>query len=191
MKKKKGGNYYGKYRGTVVNNIDPLSIGRLFVEVPDLGLFPTSWALPSFPFSGRSMGFWALPQIGAGVWVEFEQGDSEYPIWSGCWFGGLEELPTDALLAPPPLPSIVLQSQTGNAIVISDLPGKGGIELRMRGGPLGAKISMDDTGLTLSFGQFAEIKLDPSGVTITSNTGPVQVNGKPVAINGANLTILP
>ena len=117
MKKKKGGNYFGKYRGTVVNNIDPRSLGRLFVIVPDLGEFPTSWAMPSFPFSGRSMGFWALPQIGAGVWVEFEQGDSNYPIWAGCWFGGAEELPTDALLAPPLLPNIVIQSQTANRLM--------------------------------------------------------------------------
>jgi len=31
------------------------------------------------------MGLFALPSVGAGVWIEFEHGDPDYPIWSGCW----------------------------------------------------------------------------------------------------------
>ena len=187
MRKKKGGNYFGKYRGTVVNNIDPRSLGRLFVIVPDLGEFPTSWAMPSFPFSGRSMGFWALPQIGAGVWVEFEQGDSNYPIWAGCWFGGAEELPTDALLAPPLLPNIVIQSQTANKIVLSDVPGVGGILLQTR---TGAKIEINDLGITITNGLGEEIQMLPGIINIKCS-GPVSVKGNPIALNGANLTVLP
>ena len=39
--------YFGKYRGTVVNNVDPLQIGRILVMVPDVsGIVPTSWAMP-------------------------------------------------------------------------------------------------------------------------------------------------
>ena len=73
--------YYGKYRGTVLNNIDPMQMGRLQVQVPDVaGLIPTSWAMPCFPASGKQMGAYMLPQIGAGVWVEFEQGNMDYPI---------------------------------------------------------------------------------------------------------------
>ena len=76
--------FYGKYRGTVLNNIDPMQPGRLLVVVPDVhGLAPSSWALPCFPFAGMQTGAWALPQIGAHVWVEFEQGDPDRPIWSG------------------------------------------------------------------------------------------------------------
>ena len=78
--------YYGKYRGMVVSNIDPMQQGRLQVQVSDvLGLNVLNWALPCLPFAGRQMGWWALPQIGAGVWVEFEQGNPDYPIWTGCW----------------------------------------------------------------------------------------------------------
>ena len=90
--------YYGKYRGAVINNVDPMQQGRLQVQVPDvLGLNSLNWALPCLPFTGRQMGWWALPQIGAGVWVEFEQGNPDYPIWAGCWYGNASEVPALAL----------------------------------------------------------------------------------------------
>ena len=86
--------YVGKFRGTVINNVDPLQIGRLQVQVPDIGgLIPSSWAMPCFPLTGKQMGAYMIPQIGAGVWVEFEQGNPDYPIWSGCWFGSAAEVP--------------------------------------------------------------------------------------------------
>ena len=72
--------YYGKYRGTVLNNVDPMQQGRLQVDVPDvLGGMPSSWAMPCVPFAGTQAGMWAVPDIGSGVWMEFEQGDSELP----------------------------------------------------------------------------------------------------------------
>ena len=49
--------FYGKYRGTVINNVDPMQMGRLQVQVPDVaGLLPTSWAMPCFPFGGQTDG---------------------------------------------------------------------------------------------------------------------------------------
>ena len=89
------GKYYGKYRGTVVNNIDPMQIGRLTVQVPDVkGLIPSTWAMPCFPVTGKQMGAYMIPQIGAGVWVEFEAGDVSRPIWVGCWWES-GKVPTD------------------------------------------------------------------------------------------------
>ena len=83
--------FYGKYRGTVVNNIDPLLRGRLLLEVPDVtSLSPTSWAEPCVPLAGPTgppMGVYMVPPIGAGVWVEFERGDPSKPIWVGCRWG--------------------------------------------------------------------------------------------------------
>ena len=86
--------FYGKYRGMVINNIDPMQMGRIMVQVPDvLGPIPSSWAMPCFPVTGKQMGFWSIPQIGTGVWVEFEQGDPDHPIWSGCWYGSAADVP--------------------------------------------------------------------------------------------------
>jgi len=76
--------YYGKYRGLVLNNVDPLQKGRLLVQVPDvLGLSTSSWAMPCVPVAGPQMGTYFIPIIGSGVWIEFEGGNPDYPIWTG------------------------------------------------------------------------------------------------------------
>ena len=141
--------HFGKYRGMVVNNVDPLQIGRLLVQVPDvLGPIPSSWAMPCLPFTGKQMGMWCLPQIGTGVWVEFEQGNPDFPIWSGCWYGVAAEVPALALAAPPAIPNIVLQTTAQNTLMLSDLPGPtGGILLKTT---TGAFISVNDLGITIS-----------------------------------------
>jgi len=164
--------FYGKYRGTVLNPIDPMQMGRIQVQVPDVtSLLPTSWAMPCFPLSGKQMGMWAIPQIGAGVWVEFEQGNPDYPIWSGCWFGSAAEVPALALSAPPPLSDIVLQTALQNTLLISDLPGPaGGILLKTT---TGALISINDVGITLSNGKGATIVM--TGPSVTINAGALVV----------------
>jgi uncharacterized protein involved in type VI secretion and phage assembly len=170
----------------VLSNVDPLQQGRLLVQMAGNDVFPSSWAMPCFPFTGRNMGWWALPQIGAGVWLEFEQGDLDYPIWSGCWFGGSDELPDDALAAPPLLPNIVIQSQTQNKIVISDIPGVGGISLKTR---TGAEITIDDLGITISNGKGASIKMIGPTVVIETS-GPISVKGATVTINDGALSVI-
>jgi uncharacterized protein involved in type VI secretion and phage assembly len=150
--------YFGKYRGMVVNNVDPLQLGRILVQVPDvLGPIPSSWAMPSMPFSGKQMGMWCLPQIGTGVWIEFEQGDPDKPIWSGAWYGSAAEVPALALAAPPGVPNIVLQTTAQNTIMLSDVPGPtGGILLKTT---TGAFIAVNDLGITISNGKGATITL--------------------------------
>jgi hypothetical protein len=167
-----GQKYFGKYRGTVLNNIDPLQIGRLMVQVSDVeGLFPSSWAMPCFPIAGRQMGAYMIPQIGAGVWVEYEQGDADYPIWTGCWYGSVGEVPQLALVGNPASPNIVLQSALQNSIVISDLPGPtGGIMLRSTSG---ATIIVNDTGIYIQNGKGASLVL--VGPQVTINGGALMV----------------
>src|SRR5262245_36814850 len=94
--------FYGKYRGTVTDNQDPLMLGRIKAKVPDvLGDLESGWALPCLPFGGDKTGLFALPKVGARVWYEFEQGDPDRPIWSGCWWGSAAEMPPPVLLSPP------------------------------------------------------------------------------------------
>ncbi len=82
------GQFFGKYRGTVLNNIDPMQMGRLQASVPDVAnVLPTSWALPCLPLGGIQAGIFTVPAIGASVWIEFEHGDPDYPIWTGCFLG--------------------------------------------------------------------------------------------------------
>ena len=86
------GHYFGKYRGTVSDNADPTSRGRLKVKVPALLASLEVWAMPCVPYAGKKVGFYSLPAVGTGVWIEFEAGDPSYPIWTGCFWGD-NELP--------------------------------------------------------------------------------------------------
>ncbi len=81
--------YYGKYRGYVSEVNDPESRGRIRARVPRLlgEDTPTGWALPASPYAGPDQGLFAVPELGAGVWIEFEEGDLSRPIWSGMWWG--------------------------------------------------------------------------------------------------------
>jgi uncharacterized protein involved in type VI secretion and phage assembly len=164
--------YYGKYRGMVLNNVDPLQKGRIQVQVPDvLGLGLSSWAMPCMPMTGVQAGVYAVPPIGAGVWVEFEGGNPEAPIWTGGFWGTAAEVPALAL-APslPASPNIVLQTMGQNSIVVSDVPGTGGILLKSPGG---AMILVNDVGITISNGRGASIVL--AGPSVTVNNGALVV----------------
>ena len=145
--------FFGKYRGTVINNIDPMMEGRLMVEVPDvLSLAPSSWALPCVPLAGPTgppMGVYLVPPIGAGVWIEFEKGDPDYPIWVGCRWGSAACVPTLALAGLPVSPNIVLQTAGQTAVVISDVPAMG-VMLKSAAGT--SMILVNDIGITIQNG---------------------------------------
>lgn len=164
--------YFGKYRGVVVNHIDPMQQGRLQVQVPDvLGLNSLNWALPCMPFAGRQAGWWAIPTPGTGVWVEFEQGDPSYPIWVGCRWGAASDVPPLAHAGLPISPNIVLQTAGQNTLVISDLPGPaGGIMLKSA---TGATLIVNDTGIYIQNGKGASIVM--TGPTVDVNMGALTV----------------
>jgi len=156
--------FFGKYRGSVANNLDPLSSGRLQVEVPAvLGPGSLSWAQPCVPFAGNDIGFFMLPPVGANVWVEFEAGDPDYPIWAGCFWG------TDTAPAAPAIETTrVIKTDTAT-VTIDDLPGAGGVTIEMASG---AKIAMTATGIEITNGT-ASITLQGPNVSI--NNGALEV----------------
>jgi hypothetical protein len=155
--------YYGKYRGTVVNNVDPEQRGRMMLEVPAvLGAIPSSWAEPCTPLSGPTgppMGVYFVPPIGAGVWAEFEAGDPDRPIWSGCRWGSQSDVPSAATMGNPADPNLVIQSLLQHSIVVSDMPpspATGGIILQST---TGAMIVVNDSGIYLNNGKGATVEL--------------------------------
>jgi hypothetical protein len=171
------GEYWGKYRGTVLQNVDPERKGRLQIEVPDvMSLLPTSWAEPCVPLAGPTgppMGVYMVPPIGAGVWVEFEHGDPNRPVWVGCRWGLQSDIPTLAQLGNPADPPIVIQSLLQHSIMISDMPptpATGGIILKST---TGAMIVVNDSGIYISNGKGAMITL--IGTVIDFNTGALTI----------------
>ncbi len=164
--------FLGKFRGTVINNVDPMNQGRIQAIVPDVStVIPTSWAMPCVPMAGIQTGVLAVPPIGGGVWIEFEQGDPDYPIWVGGFFGSAAEIPALALLAPPAVPSITMQTPLQNGITVNDVPGPtGGIMLKSA---TGATIIVNDTGIYIQNGKGASIVM--TGPTVTVNQGALVV----------------
>lgn len=185
---KESNRYYGKYRGTVFNNIDPEQRGRIQALVPAVqGVVPTTYALPCFPIAGKQEGMFMVPQIGAAVWIEFEQGDPDYPIWTGCFWGESPAAPAiphpeipQAAVIPPPLPlgqNILIQTTLQHMLLISDAvpipvmapipapttPGTGGIVLRS---PSGAMIVVNDAGIFINNGKGASIEMIGPSVMI-------------------------
>jgi uncharacterized protein involved in type VI secretion and phage assembly len=171
--------FYGKYRGKVTSNTDPQNIGRLQVSVPAVfGEFPSNWALPSVPYAGQQSAFYAIPPVQANVWVEFEGGDPERPIWSGC-FWGTGEVPSTALAAAATVPHLLFQTSGQTTLQVSDAPGPtGGIMLKTASG---AAITINDTGITITNGQGATIKL--TGAAITIDGTPTSINSSALVVN--------
>lgn len=80
--------FFGKYRAVVVKNADPEMRGRITAQVPDvLGTEPSLWAEACIPFHELQKTHnitHIVPSIGTPIWIEFEGGDINYPVWAGC-----------------------------------------------------------------------------------------------------------
>ncbi len=151
--------FFGKYRGVVVD-VDAKTM-RVKANVPAvLGQQPSGWARASVPFAGDSMGFAFLPDVGAGVWIEFEGGDVSLPIWSGgYWRDG--EQPSDATATVLAIVTKAKQKillDTGGTITISD-----------------------DNGNTLT--------LDSNGISIEKSGQSIALGSSSVSINNGSLEV--
>lgn len=186
--------YYGKYRAFVSDNADPENRGRLRLQIPDaLGdNIISGWALPCAPYGGSAgLGFFFIPDKDAGVWVEFEQGNLDYPVWVGTFWakpGGTTEVPDPASSQSPPTSKII---QTANhtieladangseAITITDNANNNVVSLSKDG----VKITADkDIELTakggLKINADKDIELTAQGdLKITATNVKVQVSG--------------
>lgn len=157
--------FFGKYRGTVANNMDPMQQGRVQVRVPAvLGEGSLSWAMPCVPYAGNGVGLFAIPPNGANVWVEFEGGDPDYPIWSGCFWG------TGEVPAMPALPLKKVFKTDTATITLDDTPGAGGITIETISG---MKITFTIAGIEISNGQGGAIKF--TGPQVSVNNGALEV----------------
>jgi uncharacterized protein involved in type VI secretion and phage assembly len=155
-----GGNsrrYYGKYRGLVIENLDPEQLGRVLLQCPDvLGEIPSSWAMPCVPSAGIQAGCFMVPPIGSQVWVEFEQGDPDFPIWTGGFWGLVADVPIFAT-APPAIPpggNIVFQTTGQNMLMVSDAPPSTGIYIN---NGQGASLTMIGPAVTVNLGALTVI----------------------------------
>lgn len=155
--------YFGKYRGIVDDNNDPDNLGRIKARVPEIygdeQISP--WAYPVVPFAGSAHGLVLLPEVGDGVWIEFEAGDTSRPLWTGCWWAS-GEMPTVGKID-----SRVLVTSGGHQVILDD--GNQELKLIHSGG---AEIKMTNTEITFKISS-TQIKLSATGVDI--NNGAFKV----------------
>jgi uncharacterized protein involved in type VI secretion and phage assembly len=174
--------YWGKYRGRVVDNQDPAGLGRLKVSVPSV-LGPdvvTGWATPCTPYGGAAdQGLFYLPEREAGVWVEFEEGDLEFPIWVGTYWskpddGSQIPLPNDAdgteADEPPSVPTCkTIKTLKGHTLQFEDAEGAEGILLME--GSKGHLVTLNADGVTVTDAAGNEVVLNDDGIRLTDLTG--------------------
>jgi len=152
--------FFGKYRGSVTA-VDPTTL-RIKAKVPSvLADQATGWCEPCVPYAGSGVGMAFLPEVGCGVWIEFEGGDVSYPVWVGCyWRDG--ELPSDAT---PAVKTIVTKS--GHKILLDD----------------------DAETITISDPNNNIITLDSSGITLQRGSSSVAISDSEVNINDGALEV--
>jgi uncharacterized protein involved in type VI secretion and phage assembly len=154
----------GKHRGIVVNNVDPMQLGRVQVALPGLGSEKNGiWAMPCVPYAGKGVGFFAMPSVGTNVWVEFENGNPDRPIWAGCFWGKGEV----------PLPSaaeVKTLTTEQSAITLDDTSEGAGITIETKAG---MKIVITASGIEIDNGQGGNIRI--TGPKVSVNGGALEV----------------
>ena len=160
--------YYGKYRGIVTDNGDPDDLGRIKAKVPRLlNDEESGWALPAFIYGGISeQGFFAVPDVNAGVWIEFEGGDLSYPIWTGTWYSS-GMIPESAKPAQK-----VLKTQSGHKLILDDDAGT--LEITDSNGN---SITMDSSVITIAAGNATKIVIDAPQIELVDGASHALVFG--------------
>jgi hypothetical protein len=165
--------FQGKYRGKVINNIDPLMCGRIIASVPAIAELPLTWATPCVPYAGRMVGLFAVPPIGANVWIEFEGGDLSKPIWTGC-FWGKGEVPIQ-----PAVPTTKVFKTELVTLCINDLLAEVKLEVKT---PAGIQtVVMNLAGIKLS-SNAVTVTITPTAIELKNAVASVSVAPQAVAL---------
>lgn len=190
---------FGKYRGFVTDNADPDKLGRVKLRVPALlGDQETGWALPCLPCGGlANQGFFCVPGVGAQIWVEFEGGNLDFPIWTGSFWQQPGDAPTE--VQDPPTTQ-VLRSAKGHVFLIEDKDDAEEVKLLHMSG---AALDMDKDGnLALTDQAGAKLTLDAkngqvlledangNSLTMSSQGATVQdANGNKIEMTAAGVKV--
>ena len=192
--------YYGKYRGFVADNRDPERRGRMKLRVPTvLGDQETGWALPCLPFGGlANQGLFMIPEVDAQVWVEFEEGNLDHPIWVGVFWQQASDTPQEAALEEPT--SRVIRTPSGHLLQFDDLAGEERFRLAH---PAGTELTIDPQGtveledaagakLTMNAESNEVILEDSNGNKVTMSSSGTLVedsNGNKIEMAASGITV--
>ena len=173
--------FFGKYRGVAMDTLDPLALGRILVECPALSGALLNWAMPCVPYAGAGVGAFVVPPIGASVWVEFEGGDPDYPVWTGCfWTEGQSPFVEG--------PTSVLKTNTVT-VTVDDRPEGANFDLSVEpngGDPI--RISAGVGGLTITVGAIRLSAMD-GAVTVASGGSLLTLTPDTAALSAGSASL--
>lgn len=80
--------YSGLYKGIVSNIDDPEKRGRIKCLIPDVlgDRVESAWCEPCVPVAYDYGGDFCLPQLNETIWLAFEKGNSNFPVYLGNWW---------------------------------------------------------------------------------------------------------
>jgi uncharacterized protein involved in type VI secretion and phage assembly len=184
----------------VVDNRDPEKRGRLKLKVPTvLGDQDTGWALPCLPFGGlANQGLFMIPEVDAQVWVEFEEGNLDHPIWVGVFWQQTSDTPEEAALDEPT--TRIIRTPSGHVLQFDDQSGEEQFRLAH---PAGTELTINPQGtveltdaagakLTLDSESNQVILEDSNGNTVTLDASGTKIqdsNGNQVEMAAAGITL--
>jgi uncharacterized protein involved in type VI secretion and phage assembly len=177
------GRFYSVYRAKVVDNKDPDFLGRIKVSCPYMnrGADLPQWVVPMPSFAGADHGIIFVPEIGEGVWIKFERGDKDYPMYTAQWWG-TGEMPADFKKNPPTARGI--RTKAKHQLLFDDDPAKLKVELRTSKGHI---IQVDEIAETLLIKTVKGMKMlfedktkkitvtDAGGDTLTMSNGATKI----------------
>jgi len=179
------GKYYGKYSGAVTDNQDKDQVGKIKVNVPSV--FGSDMEVTARPC--LTYGHFFIPSVGTKVWVEFEAGDPNFPIWVGAWYPQ-GSTPPQAANSPPD--NRVIQTASGHTIEIMDKDGAEKIVIKHKGNSF---VSIDKDGTVIVGNQNGSmlvldaknaqalvveqhgnvVSMDSKGIVMTQHTGKTMI----------------
>lgn len=179
---------YAVYDGIVIDNRDPMVIGRVRVMIPGVIEPYSDWAMPiGYPGAGsEARGFWCIPTIGSNVSVMFKMGHQDYPRYlPGPWGapGGLPDSPTFVKDLSPSDAVQVTGLQTAKwEMILDDRPGQEQLVIRDRVNPDNT-VRIDGAAQMVEVSGTVAIQLRSTGV-ITIDALQVIINGRPILPTG-------
>jgi phage gp45-like len=192
--------FWGKYRGKITSSKDPLNLGRVQIEVPAvLGEGRNSWAMPCTPYAGKDIGWFSVPPVGTNIWVEFEGGDPDYPIWSGC-FWNEKELPKNAQVDEPD--KVQVFKTDGVTITISNLGKNKGLTIEVDKPVVKRKLTMvfnadgieinnkDETVAKLTADIIELNNRDNSTITVAKDNIQLKENSVEIKLTGNTIDLI-
>jgi uncharacterized protein involved in type VI secretion and phage assembly len=159
----------------VTDTQDPLGRGRIRARVPAISDKDLTWAEPCTPYAGPKVGWYAIPPPGANVWIEFERGDPDYPIWSGCFWGSgdPETMPPEATA-----PEVKVFQTDKMALALDDQEVRLTVKIETEAGEM--KLVMDKEGIVLTADQ----------VTLTVSKDKIELSKAPATLEVAEAITL-